>query len=81
MGVVRNFVRLIGILYILYSTYMPGTSQRSGPHNVWVPPLCEVLGIYAGYKIYHLIGGYRRIGLIAIEKVRNDSIVTKSSIL
>ena len=26
--------------------YMPGTSQRGGPHSVWVPPSCEVPGIY-----------------------------------
>ena len=44
------------ILYILYPAHMAGTSQRGGPHSVWVLPPCEVPGIYAGYKIYPLPG-------------------------
>ena len=44
------------ILYILYPAHMAGTSQRGGPHSVWVPPPCEVPGIYAGYRIYPFPG-------------------------
>ena len=50
------------ILCILYLAYKPCTSQRGGPHSVWIPPPCEVLaspcevpGIYVGYRIYPLI--------------------------
>ena len=38
------------ILCILYPAYMPGTSQRGGPHSMWVPPPCEVSD-----GVYHLI--------------------------
>ena len=34
------------IFYILYSAYMLDTSQKGGPHSVWVPPsqggICQV---------------------------------------
>ena len=35
---------------------VPGIySQGGGTHTLWGPPLCEVPGIYAGYRIYKIM--------------------------
>ena len=39
---------------ILYPAYMPSISQGGGTHTLWDPPLCEVSGKYARYRIYKI---------------------------
>jgi len=37
--------------YMVYPTYMPVHSHTGESHTLWVPPMCERPGIYAGYNI------------------------------